>query len=248
MLNIPDIRKEWFLEQVVALKEKGIPYNEIAAKLGVKPQYLNSIKNTDRGASEKLALKLCNAFGINHNDLLRRLQTKGKQDATLPQKKSSPIEVPSRGRIPLSDASYISRTAKKDLNIDTFQGQAREWIDTGDLFPGATSAIRHYGDSMPEYPSGCILILKRIVDSRLIIWGRNYYVETTEIGITKRLQDGGENYIIGYSSNLETYPDGRLIHEPVKIPKDSIHHIHLIIGYVTKEFSNEAIPIVRHTM
>ncbi|MPM63753.1 hypothetical protein SDC9_110636 [bioreactor metagenome] len=55
-----------------------------------------------------------------------------------------------------------------------FLSRANEWIDTGELFPEATSAIRHYGDSMPEYPSGFILLLKRMIDLGLIIWGRNY--------------------------------------------------------------------------
>jgi hypothetical protein len=52
MLSIAKIRKEWFIEQIEGLKEKGTSYAEIAASLGVKPQYLNLIKNTERGASE----------------------------------------------------------------------------------------------------------------------------------------------------------------------------------------------------
>src|SRR5690606_23127770 len=46
-----------------------------------------------------------------------------------------------------------------------------EYIDAGDLFPSATAAIRHYGSSMIEYPSGCILFLKKVEDRRLIVWG-----------------------------------------------------------------------------
>lgn len=96
---------------------------------------------------------------------------------------------------------------------------------------------------MLEYPSGSILVLKQLMDSRLIIWGRNYYVETKEISVIKRLQDGGENYVIGYSSSEKTYSDGHLIHEPVKIPKETIRRISLILGCVTKEFSKGAIPV-----
>ena len=113
-----------------------------------------------------------------------------------------------------------------------------EYIDTGDWFKEATAAIRHYGDSMVEYPSGSILALKRVYDLNLLIWGRNYCIETTEFRITKRLQDGGEDYILAYSSNTETYPDGTLIHSPIKIPKVSIRHIDLVLGCVAKEYSN----------
>lgn len=122
-------------------------------------------------------------------------------------------------------------------------GGIYEWIDAGDWFPEATAAIRHYGDSMLEYPSGSILALKRVEDWRLIIWGKNYVIETTEFRITKRLQYGGEDFVLAYSSNQETYPDGKLIHSPIKIPKETIRHIDLVLGCVTKEFSNGPIKI-----
>lgn len=149
-----------------------------------------------------------------------------------------------RKKIPFyDDIATIGGT--NELSSDTDNGNARvaEWIDAGDWFPEATSAIRHYGSSMIEYPSGSILALKRVNDRRLIINGRNYVVETTEFRITKQLQDDGGDYIMAYSSNRETYPDGRQIHSPVRIPKDTIRHIDIVLGCVQKEYSNGAIPI-----
>ncbi|SFG55032.1 hypothetical protein [Prevotella sp. KH2C16] len=145
-----------------------------------------------------------------------------------------------RNKIPFyDDVSTIGGTNSMIANLDS--NSVAEYIDTGDWFREATSAIRHYGDSMVEYPSGSILALKRVYDTNLLIWGRNYCIETTEFRITKRLQDGGENYILAYSSNTETYPDGTLIHSPIKIPKSSIRHVDLVIGCVTKEYSNNLI-------
>jgi hypothetical protein len=118
-----------------------------------------------------------------------------------------------------------------------------EWIDAGDWFHEATAAIRHYGDSMQEYPSGCILALKKVVDARLILWGRNYCIETTEFRITKRLQKGDKDTYIAYSSNTNTYPDGHLIHEPIHIPKETIRHLHLVLGCVVKEYSSGAVMV-----
>ncbi len=117
-----------------------------------------------------------------------------------------------------------------------------EWIDAGDWFPEATAAIRHYGDSMVEYPSGSILALKRVNDVRLIMNGRNYVIETTEYRVTKQLQDEGDHFM-AYSTNRETYPNGHQIHAPFPIPKDAILHIDLVLGCVTKEYSNGAIQI-----
>ena len=145
-----------------------------------------------------------------------------------------------RNKIPFyDDVATIGGTNTMVANLDS--SNAAEYIDTGDWFNDATSAIRHYGDSMVEYPSGSILALKRVHDTNLLIWGRNYCIETTEFRITKRLQDGGENYVMAYSSNTETYPDGTLIHSPIKIPKSSIRHLDLVLGCVTKEYSNSII-------
>lgn len=235
----------WFIKQIENLKKSGIPYSEIAFSLGVKPQYLNLIKNTNRGASERLTLKLCEVFNINHNDLLDHIRTYENNDTKIDETSKKTL---TDKRTPLHGSTIgrdnnIWRNNKKSLLNET-----NEWIDTGNLFPGATSAIRHYDDSMSEYPPGSILLLKRMVDKSFIIWGRNYYVEANEVAVTKRLQDGGKDHIIGYSTNLTTYPDGRLIHEPVKIPKKYIRHIYLILGCVTKEFDDAVMPTITRTI
>lgn len=123
---------------------------------------------------------------------------------------------------------------------------SNEWIDAGDWFIDATAAIRHYGNSMIEYPSGCILALKELHDQRQIIWGRNYCIETDEMRVTKRLQAGTDEYLMAYSTNTETYPDGHLIHEPFRIYKDTIRRIFMVIGCVIKEYSSGPV-IIKNT-
>ncbi len=115
-----------------------------------------------------------------------------------------------------------------------------EMVDAGDWFPNATAAIRHYNDSMAEYPSGCILALKEIKNANNIIWGRNYVIETDEIRVTKKLQTcpNDNNCIMAYSTNTETYADGHLIHEPFKINKQDIRRIFMVLGRIVKEYSS----------
>ena len=152
---------------------------------------------------------------------------------------------PARRRIPLyADVVSIGGYNDEVANTDAAAAHVAEWIDAGDWFPEATAAIRHYGDSMVEYPAGSILVLKRVQDRRLLINGRNYVIETTEFRITKQLQYDGGDYLMAYSSNPETYPDGRQIHSPIKIPLDTVRHIDLVLGCVQKEYSNGAIPII----
>ena len=147
-----------------------------------------------------------------------------------------------RKKIPVYNSQSIGGYNDTVANLDA-DNKITEEIDAGDWFPEATAAIYHYGDSMVEYPSGSILALKRVNDRRLIINGRNYVIETTEFRITKQLQYDGGDFILAYSSNTETYPDGRQIHSPIRIPIETVRHIDLVLGCVTKEYSNEAVII-----
>ncbi len=155
------------------------------------------------------------------------------------------MQIQGKKKIPLYDVQSFGGHNGSAADTETAVSHVAEWIDAGDWFPGATAAIRHYGDSMVEYPSGSILALRRVEDTRLLINGRNYVIETSEFRITKQLQDDGGDYIMAYSSNRETYPDGRQIHSPIRIPKSTIRHIDLVLGCVTKEYSNGPIPIIR---
>lgn len=215
---------------------------EFARMVDVKPQTINGWITRD--ISKTIVRKIVDKIpDINFVWLLtgegNMLKDESVNDHSIPIQDES-----AKRRIPFyDDISTVGGTSI--VASDTPQMSPAEWIDAGDWFPEATAAIRHYGDSMIEYPSGSILALKRVEDHRLIIWGRNYSIETTEFRITKRLQDGGDNYIMAYSSNTATNPDGTLIHSPIKIPKETIRHIDLVLGCVTKEYSNGPIRIIK---
>jgi hypothetical protein len=116
-----------------------------------------------------------------------------------------------------------------------------EYIDAGDWFPNATAAIRHYGDSMVEYPSGSILALREVKDLNFgFILGQNYVIEYGEDWnrVTKRIQKDGEHFM-AYSSNEETYKDGRLIHQPFVLKQ--IHRAWRVLGYVVKTESSTGV-------
>lgn len=144
--------------------------------------------------------------------------------------------LPEKKKIPLYDDAVTIGGVNEQTAVVDDSARPTEWIDAGDWFPTATSAIHHYGDSMIEYPSGCVLVLKRVNDPKLLINGENYVIETDEYRITKQIQDDGDT-ITAYSTNMETYPDGRQIHSPIRIPKESIRHLDLVLGCVIKKFS-----------
>lgn len=153
---------------------------------------------------------------------------------------------PGKGRkIPVFDIHTIGGTKSTVANMEAATTPS-EWIDAGDWFKDATAAMHHYGDSMIEYPSGCILALREIFNFSLIVWGKAYVVETDEYRITKRLQQGEtDEYIIACSTNADRYPDGKLIHSPLTVPVKAIRRLAMVLGYVVKEQSSGMIYNVR---
>lgn len=117
------------------------------------------------------------------------------------------------------------------------EGELVGYIAPGGWFDGReTAAIRHVGDSMKEYPNGCILAVKKVYDRHLLVYGKNYVIETREYRITKRVQKGSTpDTLTLYSSNTEKYEDGRLIHEPFEVDLADIINIFSILGYIVND-------------
>ena len=111
------------------------------------------------------------------------------------------------------------------------------YIQPGDWFDGReTAAIRHVGDSMVEYPNGCVLAVREVRERRLLVPGHNYVIETDEYRVTKRVQRGSSaDTITLYSSNMEKYDDGRLVYEPFDVHLEDIRHIYRVLGYIVNQ-------------
>lgn len=246
------------LRKKVELNDVQKRLNEFIVHLGISPAEFEKTAGLGNGFTQKTNERMRNSSKIliskfypelnikwlikglgemlNENDA-KHTSYSNKETTTDETTINNDLTIPNKKKIPFyDDVCTIGGTNELLANLDS--SPVSDYIDTGDWFHEATSAIRHYGDSMVEYPSGSILALRRVHDVSLLVWGRNYCVETTEFRITKRLQDGGDDYIMAYSSNKETYPDGTLVHSPIRIPKKSIRHIDLVLGCVTKEYSN----------
>lgn len=218
--------------------------SQLARILDVTPQAISTWLSRNTFDQELVYAKCEN---INPDWLLtgRGSMLKSEESAPMGSKEAQKEDIlpAKKNLIPFyEDVSTIG--GLNDCLANTESNAPTEWIDAGDWFPEATAAIRHYGDSMIEYPSGSILALKRVCNPQLIMNGRNYVIETTEYRVTKQLQDDGDHFM-AYSTNRDTYPDGRQIHAPFSVPKGEIRYIYLVLGCVTKEYSNGAIQIRR---
>ncbi len=194
-------------------KMTGLTWKELAAKIGIaSAQTFTDIRNGRHGISMKLANRIIEAFpDIRQEWLMFESGPMTREEAA--------------GVIAMYESAEELSAAK--------DGKCGEAINVGSCFPKAEVAMRNTSDSMTEYPIGCILVLKRVVDTQLLIPGNNYLVETNEFCIVKRVQKGVDNaHIALYSSNVATYPDGKLIYEPFEIPVDSVRRIFSVIGYI----------------
>lgn len=205
-INIKKIREKLHISQ-----------EKLAETIGVS---IRTVQNWESGSKIPASKS-----AILHN----LLSTTNKCDDTTEQN-----NLPNK-LIPFFDeVATVGGIAYSTANMQAPAGQP-ELVDAGDWFREATAAIRHYGESMIEYPSGCILAIKEVYDRSLIIPGRNYVIETSEYRVTKRVQRGSNsNHITAYSTNTETYPDGRLVHEPFEIAWQSVSRISLVLGCVVR--------------
>lgn len=216
---------------------------ELASILGVKAPKFSEILNGRMNIGTDLAATLCSSFKIDSLWLLtgsgNMLCNRG-EGATGEKK---------RHLIPLYDLNAIGG---RQYEADMVPASApTEMIDTGDWFQDATAAMRVQGDSMsPEYKSGSIVALRQINDSRIIMYGEDYVIETDEIRVIKRLQRSDDpSCLMACSVNTEQWETGpmkgRLIHEPFEIPKDSIRRLFLVLGEVRRNHSCNIIDVVK---
>jgi hypothetical protein len=202
-------------------RDYNLKQEEIALKLGVTDRHLSGVINGKFPLSKKLSDTIYEEFHITVNHFPDRPEELISG--------SSPL-------IPFYD-DVTSIGGVNDMVAESGPvKEPAEYINAGDWFREATAAIRHYGQSMDEYPSGCILAIREVKNRDLIVWGKDYVIETTEYRITKRLQKGkDDDHIKAYSTNKEKYPDGQLMHEPIDINRDLIKRLFLILGYVVKK-------------
>lgn len=127
------------------------------------------------------------------------------------------------------------------VSSSTEEISLKGYINAGDWFDGReTAAIRHCGESMIEYPNGCVLAVREVHEFRLLVPGRNYVIETSEYRVTKRVQRGSTKDCIAlYSTNQAKYDDGRLVYEPFEVSLEDVRRIFSVLGYIVNQ-SGEA--------
>lgn len=202
---------------------------ELAQAIGWQQTHLSSAMKGDK-ARLTLALmeNIWKAFPFFN---LHWLQ--GADVEMLVEDKSEKKEKSSGRKVPVYDAETTGG-AEGLVSSSTETANIVGYVNSGSWFENKeTAVIRHVGDSMTEFPDGCWLAVRRVLNPNLLIPGKPYVVETEEFRVTKRIQKGSEKgYIKLYSTNKEKYEDGTLVHEPFEIHLSDVRRIFAVLGYV----------------
>lgn len=210
------------------------------------PQKINRLKEDGKNPSYEIILDIVNKFEeINPEWLLtgrgEMLKSPVKEVQEVALKEPSEAHL-----IPLYDGVMTASVVSQELPA---QAEATEMVNAGDWFRDATAAMRVHGDSMyPDYVSGSIVAMKEVHDKRLVVFGQDYMIETSEYRILKRLQksDDKQCYLL-CSTNTEVWEagalKGRLIHEPFDIHLDSIVRLYQILGVVKRNHSSRVVQV-----
>lgn len=222
------------------LKFLGMNARALSLALGLKsPQIFYDIKANKCGISKELAVKIQERFLNISAAWLLTGEGEMLNSATDSGTSGTAIAISEEKKprmIPFYDAETTGGFGEKvSSSVET--PQLMGYIQPGDWFDGRdTAAIRHVGDSMVEYPNGCVLAVREVLERRMLVPGHNYVIETSEYRITKRIQRGSDrNSIALYSTNMETYPDGRLVYEPFEIELEDVRRIYKVLGYIVNQ-------------
>lgn len=209
------------------IKSKGLSARAFARLLDMPETFVSSMRNS---TSEENLHKIFVRFPDLNRDWL--LYGEGEM---LKEKQENKTE--NRGRlIPFYDVETTGGY-QGEVASSTNEAELIGYIQPGGWFDGKeTAAIRHVGDSMIEYPNGCVLAVREVTDRHLLVPGRNYVIETSEYRVTKRVQRGSRKGVIAlYSTNQEKYDDGHLVYEPFEVSFGDIQRIFSVLGFVVNQ-------------
>ena len=231
----------WLISQEIIESQE-----DFAIKLGYNPSSLSQIVTGTKPLSKKFAQNIvdfCDKINIDY------LFGRGAMLKSTELPATDGLQVENTEKqiklIPFYDINAEAGTMQMS-NMDAV-AQPDEWIDAGDWFRDADTAMRVHGDSMsPVYKSGSIVVMREVQDKNLIIYGQDYVLETSEYRVIKRLQKSAEKgHCFACSVNEEVWEKGdlagRLIHEPFDIDINNVYRVFRVLGCVNRTESSRII-------
>jgi transcriptional regulator with XRE-family HTH domain len=230
------------------LASKRVTPYEVSQKTHISQATFSRILS---GKTSKLSIKnaeiLAKYFNVNTEWLTSGIkpdavsQTASQKQTVEIFNQSVPSTVASK-KIPFYDVDAEAGSIQLS-NMDAVSSPI-EWIDAGDWFRDADSAMRVHGDSMsPEYKSGSIVVMREVHDIHLVIFGEDYMIQTSEYRTIKRLEPSKQKDCwLACSVNQEVWANGDLVGQLMYAPFDirikDVTKICRILGCVRRNESS----------
>lgn len=193
------------------LKQHRVNLAELAMKLGIRPQSLNSRLNAEEFTYSRM-LEINHAMGEQIFEI---------EDKLNPDK------------VPILD---IRASAGFGILQDGDESKVNEYVSIPSL--NGCVGVTVYGDSMyPTYSSGDVVFVKPIPDFDVIDYGRTYLIITKSDRLLKNLYPSKhdvENFRLN-SFNESTNRQGDRLFPDYDIPKESVLFLYKVIGSLRRE-------------
>lgn len=210
MEKISILKERWLSNEIERLKNNGLSKVDIAARLDVKPQYLNNIINGDRGITDTFLDKFIATFNINHFELSKATHS----DINIGGTPYFDVDFCGGFDLVLNDQTYLPAGY---ISLPQY--------DKADSWANIT------GHSMePLISNGDIIALRKIEDwQTYILYGEIYGIMTDEWRTVKRVRKSqNPEYIRLEPINKE--------YDEQEIPKSIIRGVWQVLGSVKKFF------------
>lgn len=229
-------------------EREGISIAVIEKRIGASRGVISKAIKNGTDIQSKWLTSICDNFPnystewlLTGNGEMLKTPRQSENTSHIPQRVISPILKEKDKKVPTSqkpehdDANETRPRIPFDaaagslshVGADSVLESECERIPVIPTFPRYDFTIFARGDSMePQYLSGDELACRIINESSFIQWGRAHVLDTAQGIVVKRIYDHGSS--ITCKSNNPDYPD-------FDIPKEDIHRIALVVGYLRIE-------------
>lgn len=192
------------------LRQHRISMADLAEKLGISPQSLNSRLNADEFSRSRM-LEINTALGEQIFD----------------------TELPASERVPVLD---IRVSAGFGNGQEGDESKVTEYVTIPSL--NGCVGLTIYGDSMyPNYSAGDVIFVRQIPDYNVIDYGRTYLIITRSDRLLKNIMPSkhDDTQIRLNSFNEDTNRQGERLYPDFEISKADILQLYKVVGSLRRE-------------
>ena len=206
------------------LKRKNISVKEAANIIGKSDMYVRKLMRTGESFGIEPAMAILNSMKDVSADWL--LTGKGsmlksstaQKDEVKAVKPENDDEIKYVRLLPL----HAHGGSLNDFTVSVKDSDCEKVLSP---VKGADFAIQVQGDSMaPEYPSGSVILIKKINESAFIEWGKAYVLDTENGSVVKKVVPSDKE---GFVRCVSINPDPS--YAPFDVPLSSVYGIYRVL-------------------